>query len=342
MGKFPKRTMQNQKGYAGQSYIQFFVESTINWVYHPITQNNDFGIDGYVEIIDNDCATGKMLAVQVKHGESYFKDKGLNGFTYYGEDKHLNYYLNIKCPVILIILDNTFTRKYWQLFDIELTSPEKNGWSIEIPEVNILDEKVCAKWRAFAGPIYDYEEEIKNVWEIDGKFTQGDIFMFPVTKEEVDIGSHEYLESFIKRLSKNEKMLLRMHSSMEIYFPDYQQDNRELYEISEVVRWFENAMDKKLPLAYFLSYSIDSYSFSMISYSLNRKLLKQITKNIGKITIEYDVEAFFNVLRILWDNLNIFCDKYPAAEILNEEISKGIYNSLVCKYGLEEIIKKKT
>ena len=342
MQNFPKRTIQNQKGSSGQSYIQLFIENQLGWVYHPINQNNDFGIDGYIEVIENDCATGKLIAVQIKHGDSYFKNKNISSYTYLGEDKHLNYYLNNRCPVILIILDDSFERRYWQLFDISLTSPEKNGWSIEIPEKNNLNDLVLDCWKRIVGPVRDYENEISHAWEIEKKFSEGDLFMFPVTKLEVDTGSYDYLLSFIKKLSKNEKMLLRMHSSIELYFPDYQKDKRELFEIPEVVKWFTNAIKKNIPLAYFLSYSIKSYSFFMISFSLNTSLMQDVSKKPEKILIEYSKEAFENVLSALWDNLNSFCDDNPATEVLNKEISAGILNILRQLFHLEDVISEMT
>jgi len=342
MQNFPKRTIQNQIGSSGQSYIQFFIENSLKWVYHPINQNNDFGIDGYIEVIDNDCATGKLIALQIKHGNSYFKHKNISSYTYFGDDKHLNYYLNNRCPVILIILDESFGKKYWQLFDLSLTSPEQNGWSIEIPEKNVLDGYVLDMWKQFAGPIRDYKEEISHAWEIDKQFSEGDLFMFPVTMAEVYSCSYDYFLSFIKQLSKNEKMLLRMHSTIELYFPDYQKDERELFEIPEVIKWFVNAIAKDIPLAYFLSFSIKSYSFFMVSYSLNTKVVKNISKKPEKILIEYSNEAFDNVLSTLWENLNTFCDEHPAAEILNKEISAGILNVLRYLFHLENVISEMT
>ncbi|MFZ7132791.1 MAG: DUF4365 domain-containing protein [Eubacteriales bacterium] len=334
----PKRTEQNQKGSSGQSYIQFFVENILKWIYHPVNQNNDFGIDGYIEIVENGYATSKLLAIQVKHGDTYFKKKNIGSYTFYGEDKHLNYYLNNRCPVIIIIVDNDFCRKNWKIFDIELTSPESNGWSIEIPEVNMLDQHVSAVWKKIGGPVIDFTEEIKYAWEIEKKYSEVDLFMFSISKEEVEACSFDSYLRFIKRLTKNEKMLLRMHSCIELFFPDYQNDSRELFEIPEVINWFSTAIRDKIPLSYFLSYDIKSYSILLISYSQNMKYLKEIQKTNGKIYIHYEKEAFINLLEQILDNLNNFCDEHPVAETLNEEISYGLYNMLIKQFSMEDVL----
>ena len=133
---FPKRSLQNLKGSSGQSYFQFFIENELGWIYHPVDQRNDFGIDGYVEFVKEGNATGKLLGVQIKHGDSYFSSKTKIGYLFNGENKHLNYYLNNRCPIIIIVLDGKFERCLWKLFNIEFTSPTINGWSIDIPSRN--------------------------------------------------------------------------------------------------------------------------------------------------------------------------------------------------------------
>ena len=38
---------------------------------------DDYGIDAQIEIVENKCATGKLIAVQIKSGNSYFKELSL-------------------------------------------------------------------------------------------------------------------------------------------------------------------------------------------------------------------------------------------------------------------------
>ena len=47
---FPKRNLSSQKGVEGQAFSQFFVINKLKCIYHPVSQENDSGIDGYIEL----------------------------------------------------------------------------------------------------------------------------------------------------------------------------------------------------------------------------------------------------------------------------------------------------
>lgn len=131
---FPKRNTSNLKGATGQTFFQHFVNSELNCIYHPINQENDFGIDGYIELVENGNVSGKLIGIQLKHGDSYFKQETYGGFKYFGEYKHLNYYLNSQLPVFIIIMDDDFKRMYWVEFEITKTmSLSDDRWWIQIP-----------------------------------------------------------------------------------------------------------------------------------------------------------------------------------------------------------------
>jgi len=148
---FPKRKKNRKKGLSGQTYFQHFVTEELECIYHPIPEENDFGVDGYIEFVENERVTGRLLAAQIKHGDSFFKNKSIGGFKYYGENKHLNYYLNNNSPVIIVILSDDFSKKHWVLFDISITFPTENGWWLEIPTKNSISKDVYGVWNDIAG-----------------------------------------------------------------------------------------------------------------------------------------------------------------------------------------------
>jgi len=139
---FPKRKKSNQKGQSGSAFVNLFVNDQLGWIYHNIDQANDFGIDAYIEIVENEKATGKLIGIQIKHGNSYFSNKSIGGYKFYGDRKHLNYYLNMNLPIIIIILNDDFSNNLWILFDLKITDSTENGWSLEIPDSNILNNSV--------------------------------------------------------------------------------------------------------------------------------------------------------------------------------------------------------
>ena len=74
MNNFPIYNPQRRTGDIGVTFIKTIVESQFNWIFRPTHLEDDFGLDGYFDIIGVDnSVTGKYLGVQIKTGESYFK-----------------------------------------------------------------------------------------------------------------------------------------------------------------------------------------------------------------------------------------------------------------------------
>ncbi len=74
---------------------------------------SDFGIDMHLEIVDDSKPTGQIFALQVKSGESYFKEETAQGFIYRGENKHLDYWLSQSMPVLIIIYNPKHNKAFW-------------------------------------------------------------------------------------------------------------------------------------------------------------------------------------------------------------------------------------
>src|SRR5437899_909176 len=57
------------------------------WIFRRQTED-DYGIDAIVEVAKDGLPTGRLIALQIKSGASYFKKRDVN-YAYYGEAKHL-------------------------------------------------------------------------------------------------------------------------------------------------------------------------------------------------------------------------------------------------------------
>lgn len=56
------------------------------------TSNSDTGIDGYIEEVNNNQeATGRLLATQIKSGASYLQEHDEN-FVFYANGSHIKYW----------------------------------------------------------------------------------------------------------------------------------------------------------------------------------------------------------------------------------------------------------
>lgn len=105
------------------------------WRENPMA---DVGIDGQVEYVDNDgYATGRMIAVQIKSGESYLKEKE-GAWVFYPENKHKFYWERFPLPVIVILHDPISDQSYWRDVRQALRASPDNG--ILISKKSILQK----------------------------------------------------------------------------------------------------------------------------------------------------------------------------------------------------------
>lgn len=97
----------------GVSKVQLIVYEKLHWIFReqPI---DDCGIDAHIELMDDNCATGKLIAAQIKSGESYFKNESNNEVVYYIDEKHLNYWRSNVLPVIIVLYNPGTEECIWE------------------------------------------------------------------------------------------------------------------------------------------------------------------------------------------------------------------------------------
>jgi len=320
--QFPKIDISRSKGLKGQAFFENLILAEYNWLYHPISQEKDFGIDGHIEIVKNGKATAKLIAVQIKYGDSYFENARNNKIVFYGEEKHLNYYANCNVPVIIVLINNDFSKIIWVKFDMELTYPAKNGWTIEIPCNNIFNGLDIEK---LAGPIIDYAEEINSLWGIDKLLHACSAYLLVIPKEDVENLDYSKITSIIKHLSKNSNILKEKRQTMDICFYGYDDDSRELFEIQEVMRWMKKSLDYKIPWFYFLSTDTKNSAMILHITALCNFEDTEKTNNRGDLLF-FSGEIIARFFVINFSILNNFMEKHGLTIELNKEITKNIFN----------------
>ena len=63
----------------------------------------DYGIDAIVEERSNNGLTGKLIGVQIKSGESFFKEVKENKVIFRGKMRHYEYWTHYSLPVIIVL-----------------------------------------------------------------------------------------------------------------------------------------------------------------------------------------------------------------------------------------------
>ena len=76
----------------------------MNAIWRP-TSANDLGIDGQIEMLEGSgpVSSGRILAVQVKSGASYFKSASEKHILFRPEPRHQRYWARIPLPVVLVL-----------------------------------------------------------------------------------------------------------------------------------------------------------------------------------------------------------------------------------------------
>jgi hypothetical protein len=111
----------------------------------------DVGIDGQIEFVDdNGVVTGRLVAAQIKSGDSYFKDGG-DEWRFVPHEKHRFYWERYPVPVLLF-LHSASEGTYWVDVRQSLRSPERAGLSyVSVPKQNQLHETTREKFFASVG-----------------------------------------------------------------------------------------------------------------------------------------------------------------------------------------------
>ena len=110
------------------------------WIFREQT-TDDYGVDAHVETIDKDGKpTGKLIAIQIKSGESYFKSKN-EYYTLSISNRHIQYWTNHSLPVIIILVNPQSEEMFWQHINYVSMEKMQKNWKIKISKENILNEE---------------------------------------------------------------------------------------------------------------------------------------------------------------------------------------------------------
>jgi hypothetical protein len=85
---------------AGVLFLQQIVKDHGS-IFRPVHQEDDIRIDGFIEPVIDQVATGRLVAVQVKSGDSYLSGDE-SEFVIPADEQHLNYWLGYMVPVVVV------------------------------------------------------------------------------------------------------------------------------------------------------------------------------------------------------------------------------------------------
>lgn len=149
----------------GVSAIQNIVYNELGWVFREQTVN-DFGIDAEIEVTDEKYPTGKVIAVQIKSGASYFINTTEEGVIFRFDKRHKEYWLKHTLPVIVVLYHPGKQECIWESINKFTAKQVSDKWyKIIIPKENLFGiyTKINLLILAYRNNIENLAEEIDDL-----------------------------------------------------------------------------------------------------------------------------------------------------------------------------------
>ena len=270
---FPIYSTSARKGDKGIRLVEGIVSDQFGWLLRPQEGQKDLGIDAHIELLgSNGEAFGKLLAAQVKYGKSYFRSTNEDGFVFYGEIKHLNYYINYSLPVIIILCDPDCEQCWWSEIDPLETARTGTGWQITIPLNQKFDLTAKEVLTELAGPIQNYHSELEQYWHVNELLTMPKAFIdIVITREDIETQDTSRVLSILERFRSSKKVAKENLEKVSVSVYGYEEDSRELFEIPEIRAWFSKICEEFPYWFYFLYKGLGSLKlvvFSIVPYTV--------------------------------------------------------------------------
>lgn len=136
-------------GALGVTVAQLAIEK-LGWIFrrHP---ERDHGIDAHFEPVVGGRPTGRLVALQIKTGSTYFREalRDGSGWTVRFEERHHAYWTGHSLPVAIVIV-NEAQEAFWESVSHESVANTGIGWKLEVPHAQRLDQTTADALRALA------------------------------------------------------------------------------------------------------------------------------------------------------------------------------------------------
>lgn len=113
----------------------------------------DHGVDAEFELRKEGRATGRLVAVQIKAGSSYFSEEAGGGFVFRMNQQHFSYWTNHSLPMIVVLCDTVHEACYWEHVTSDNCISTGEGYKIVVPRTQVLDLTALPKIEEIASPI---------------------------------------------------------------------------------------------------------------------------------------------------------------------------------------------
>ncbi|MGE5156405.1 MAG: DUF4365 domain-containing protein [Betaproteobacteria bacterium] len=138
----PSGRTSNSTGDIGVALVQEAF-ARLDWAFRP-QPKDDVGIDAEAELRERGRLTGRVLAVQIKCGRSFFRTRRDGGWVFREDLTHLRYWLGHLMPVIVVLVDDDSREIYWGQVKPEAVGFTADRWHMIIRSDQKLDSSSAA------------------------------------------------------------------------------------------------------------------------------------------------------------------------------------------------------
>ncbi|GLI02931.1 DUF4365 domain-containing protein [Phytohabitans aurantiacus] len=111
----------------------------LGWFFRP-QETSDQGIDAHVEKALGEVGTGRLLAIQIKSGRSYFSEPTDDGWLFRFDAKKAKLWLGHALPVLVVLVDVDGGVVYWQQISARTVVSTGKGFKVVVPRGQTVDE----------------------------------------------------------------------------------------------------------------------------------------------------------------------------------------------------------
>lgn len=132
-------TASAKAGGVGVARTSLAVQDSLGWLFRE-QPTQDYGIDAQAEIVETGEPTGRLLGMQIKSGNSWFKEPTAGGWWFRPKPKHVKYWTRHALPVVVVLVHPQTKLCHWQIVTSKTLQTSKNGKpKLLVPESNVLD-----------------------------------------------------------------------------------------------------------------------------------------------------------------------------------------------------------
>ena len=140
--------MANYKANEGVSYCSL-IAAKMKWIFR-VQPIDDIGIDAHMELTDKDGKVKQLLALQIKSGESYFKDINGDCVVFRSiNDRQYNYWTTNTLPCIVVLYNPKDDTCIWQKLTTDTIKKTREGtgkgYYVNVPMNQVFLDDVSNK-----------------------------------------------------------------------------------------------------------------------------------------------------------------------------------------------------